>query len=494
LNATALETTAPTTRLDACKDLLRGAVLGAIAFVIFVLAVGTVSFYSDRSLIDQKIRAAIQDETIQIPGRWDIADPRGIDTFSDCAILQSLKLSPDRFLPNLFDTYFYTALYNAGKVHPCNSLSRSYENDGATVLAVTSYSRYWFGSASLAKIALGQTGLSLGQYRDVVFFSLILSLGFFTLTFYQSFRPASLFFTPYLISVCFGFSLLSLGQSISQTPEEIIALLILSIYNLTHIENRSLYVRAACYSLLGAICVYFDLLNAVVMLVPTIMSCQWIASTLSKTLPYSSSSKNCRILSLLINLGLVVTGACFAIFIRLVGYSYVSGKNFLDVLLQWKNALTFRIAGNVTVFSDQRTGTITDVARALWQTRADPFYGILTNHAFCSFSWSSWPTCIGADFFYALGFLGWVLLVPLCWGLAKKQKLPLDVVLGFLLGGIMIPGWFFIFKQHTIIHAWMTGRLLSLFAGLGMSAAITMLVILITRRSVEEPPDLARRR
>jgi hypothetical protein len=59
--------------------------------------------------------------------------------------------------------------------------------------------------------------LSLAQYRDVVFFSLILSLGFFTLTFYQSFRPASLFLTPYLISVCFGFSLLSLGQSISQT-------------------------------------------------------------------------------------------------------------------------------------------------------------------------------------------------------------------------------------------------------------------------------------
>jgi hypothetical protein len=480
LNATALETTAPTTRLVACKALLQGAVLGAIAFVIVVLAVGTVSFYSDRSLIDQKIRSAVQDETIQIPGRWDITDPRGMDTFSDCLVLQSLKLSPDRFLLNLFDTYVYNTPYNAGKVHPCNSLSRSYENDGAPELYVTSYSRYWWGSASLAKIALGQTGLSLAQYRDVVFFSLILSLGFFTLTFYQSFRPASLFFTPYLISVCFGFSLLSLGQSISETPEETIALLILSIYNLTHIENRSLYVRAACYSLLGAICVYLDLLNAVVMLATTIMCCQWIASTMSKH-PFSSSSQNSQILSLLINLGLVVTGACFAIFIRLVGYSYVSGNSFFDVFLQWKNNLTSRFYGNVYVFSDQRSGTITDVARALWHNRADPFYGVLTKH--------------GADVFYALGFLGWVLLVPLCcWGLAKKQKLPLDVVLGFLLGGIMIPGWFFIFKQHTIIHNWLTGRLLSLFAGLGMSAAITMLTILIARRGVDEPPDLAQRR
>ncbi len=355
MNATTLETTAPTTRLNACKALLQGAVLGAIAFLIFVLAVGSVSFYSDRSLINQKIRSAIQDETIQIPGRWDITDPRGMDTFTDCLVLQSLKLSPDRFLPNLFDTYVYNTPYNGGKVHPCNSLSRSYDNDGAPELYVTSYSRYWWGSASLAMIALGQTGLSLAQYRDVVFFSLILSLGFFTLTFYQSFRPASLFFTPYLISVCFGFSLLSLGQSISQTPEEIIALLILSIYNLTHIENRSLYVRAAGYSLLGAICVYLDLLNAVVMLVPTIMCCQWIASTLSKH-PFSSSSKNRRILSLLINLGLVVTGACFAIFIRLVGYSYVSGKSFFDVLLQWKNDLTSWFGRKCTCCQRSATG------------------------------------------------------------------------------------------------------------------------------------------
>jgi hypothetical protein len=204
LNATALETTAPTTRLNACKALLRGAVLGAIAFSIFVLAVGTVSFYSDRSLIDQKIRSAIQDGTIQLPGGWDIDDPRGLDTFTDCWLLESLNLSPDRFFHSLFSTYVY--LSDPGD-HSCKTLSLSYENDGATKFTVRNYSRYWWGSATLTKIALGQTGLSLAQYRNVVFYSLILSLGFFTLTFYQSFRPASLFFTPYLISVCFGFSL-----------------------------------------------------------------------------------------------------------------------------------------------------------------------------------------------------------------------------------------------------------------------------------------------
>ena len=197
LNATALETKAPTTRLNACKALLQGTVLGAIAFLIFVLAVGSVSFYSDRSLIDQKIRSAIPYETTRIPGRWHII---GIDTVDDCLVLQSLKLSPDRFLLNLFDTYVYK---DGG--YSCDLLRRSYENDGATELAVRSYSRYWWGSASLAKIALGQTGLSLAQYRNVVFFSLILSLGFFTLRFTnRSDRPL---YSSRLISSAFASAL-----------------------------------------------------------------------------------------------------------------------------------------------------------------------------------------------------------------------------------------------------------------------------------------------
>jgi hypothetical protein len=451
LDTTALETTASTTRLNACKALLQGTALGAMAFLIFVLAVGTVSFYSDRSLIDHKIRSAIQDGTIQIPGRWAITETEGADTFTDCLALESLKLSSDRFFLNLFATY----VYEPTKVeHTCDLLRRSYESDSTTKWTVMSYSRYWWGSASLAKIALGQTDLSLAQYMDVVFFSLILSLGLFTLTFYQSFRPASLLFTPYLIGVCLGFSLLNLGRSISQIPEEIFSLLILSIYNLTHIESRSLYVRAACYSLLGAVCVYLDLWSGAVMLVPTIMCCQWIASALSKH-RFSSSSENRGIVSLVTNLWLVITGACFAIFIRLVGYSYSSGNSFFDVFLQWKNHLTFRLGEDAY--------SVTDVARKLWHTRALPFSGLLPIH--------------GADVFYALGFLGWVLLVPLCWGLAKKQKLPLDVVLAFLLAGVMIPVWFFIFRQHTMFFGWMTVRFLSLFAGLGMSAAVTMLAI-----------------
>jgi hypothetical protein len=112
------------------------------------------------------------------------------------------------------------------------------------------------------------------------------------------------------------------------------------------------------------------------------------------------------IVSVITNLWLLVAGACFAIAVRLLGYSYVSGKTLFDALHQWKSDLTFRVAGNL---DDGRAATVWDTARALIRTRADPFYGVLSKN--------------GADVFYALGFLGWVLLLPLCWCLLKKKNL-----------------------------------------------------------------------
>jgi len=201
-------------------------------------------------------------------------------------------------------------------------------------------------------------------------------------------------------------------------------------------------------------------MNSVVILVATIVCCQWIASTLSK---HSAMSEN-RIVSLVTNLWLIGIGACFAIIVRLVGYSYVSGESLFDTFYEWNNQLARRVAGNLP---DASAATLRHMAVALMGARADPFYGVLSEH--------------GADLWYAFGLLGWILLVPLCWSLVKKQKLPLNTLLGFLLAGILIPLWFIIFKQHTIVHAWMTGRLLVLLAGLGMSAALTLFAILKTR-------------
>lgn len=455
--------------ISACQALVQGGVLGAIAFVALVLVAGAISYHADRRLIGQKISSAIRDGSIQIPGRWDITDRRGIATFTDCLVLQALQLSPNGFSPSLFDARIFQDAFvqyaGAHRVHACDALTRFYTGDkSAARSAIMSYSRYWFGSATLASIALGETGLSIAQYRDAVFFSLILSLGLFTLTFWLYFRPASIFFTPYLFSICCGFSLLSLGQSIGFAPEEVLGLLILAAYNVLHIERRSLRWRAACYSFLGAVCVYLDLLSGVAVLVATILCCQWIASALAQ--PPQSFRSARRILGLLANLSLVGAGACFAVVVRLIGYSFVSGRSLSNTLLEWTHDLTYRMTGYLGRAVDSQTSaaSLVHIAIVLKNHRADPFYGILSPGA--------------TDLFYALGFIGWILLLPVCWLLFERKKLSFSTLSAFLLAGMFIPGWFLILRQHTMGDAWLTVRLLSLFAGLGMSAFLTMFVML----------------
>ena len=65
----------------------------------------------------------------------------------------------------------------------------------------------------------------------------------------------------------------------------------------------------------------------------------------------------------------------------------------------------------------------------------------------------------------------------MCLVLLIRKKSILNVASGFVVAGILVPIWYFTFKEHTIAHPWMTAKLLSLFAGLGMSAAITMATI-----------------
>ena len=444
--------------LDAAPALVAGCIVGAFAFVALALALGAISYHSDRSLVDRKIAAAIQDGTIQS------TDPSGIDTFTDCQMLTSLRLMPSEFLPNLFTTHVHVGHY-IGEIHPCDVLARLYTDaNAAASFPVENYSRYWWGSATLANIALGRTALSVEQYRNLVFAALLLALSLFTVSFYYSYRPQSLYFTPYLISVWFGFSLLSLGRSISQSPEETFALLILSIYGMMQIETRSIFARATCYSVLGAVCVYFDLLNGVIILVGTILCCQWIASVLSA---HSAQSKT-KVTRLIGNLSLFGVGACFAVLIRLVGYSRAMGTSLSGAISEWKNMLAYRVTGDLPGAGEP---TFRLMVEALKNTRALPFDGIFPKHVI--------------DLWYVLGLVGWVILAPLCWNLLKKRALPLTVLSGFFLAGALVPVWFVVFKQHTIIHSWMTGRLLTLFAGLGMSAA---LVTLGSRKAWVEDP------
>jgi len=109
---------------------------------------------------------------------------------------------------------------------------------------------------------------------------------------------------------------------------------------------------------------------------------------------------------------------------------------------------------------------------ALKDHREYPFYGIFSKRF--------------ADLFYALGFAGWAIALPFCWVLHKKGNPHIDAALGLTMVASLVPAWFLFFEQHTIIHAWMTGRLVSLFCGLGISLAALVAWAYLVKQPVRQ--------
>jgi hypothetical protein len=67
----------------------------------------------------------------------------------------------------------------------------------------------------------------------------------------------------------------------------------------------------------------------------------------------------------------------------------------------------------------------------------------------------------------------------------KKGVPYVGALLGFISAASLVPAWYLFLEQHTIVHAWMTGRLISLFCGLGMSLAL-LLGVSILRNQIAD--------
>jgi hypothetical protein len=215
-------------------------------------------------------------------------------------------------------------------------------------------------------------------------------------------------------------------------------------------------------------------LNANVAAIEILLCCQLTAPYVSRLLRGQDelSPAPAAILKEIIeNSAYVLIGGFLAIVIRIVGYSFASHTSILDAISAWLSDLAYRVSGSLDdIYPGQ---TIQPSLHRLFTTlkgnRHQPFHGFLSTQL--------------ADAFYALGFLSWAAVLPLCWVLHKKAVPYLGALLGLVSAASLVPAWFLLFEQHTIIHAWMTGRLMSLFFGLGMSLALLLGLSVLQKRS-----------
>jgi hypothetical protein len=434
----------------------QGVLIGTVFFfaIVFVLAMASANV--DKSVLENKIAAAIRTSVIQFP-----VDFFGRINFTDCTVLMAGILDHGRLWSDMFDTLIYV---RGVGVHHCDVLVNIFEGRSvAAPVYVWSYSRYWWGSAVIAKIALGMTGLSIKTYVAATFTLSIIARLIFIVTFFFAYGRVAFSFLPLFTSLWIGYGLLTLGPSIAYAPELIVGLFLLSAYNVASVQHFPIRARAVLYSFLGGICVYFDLLDDTLVLITILLCCQLIAPYAARLLSLNTSqampSYAALAREIVMNCSLVVIGGCGAIMLRVLGYSIVSHTNILEVATAWISDLSFRFSGSLTELGpNELHSSLYRVLLSLARQRQIPFYGFLSK--------------IAADTFYIIGFAAWAIAMALCWKLHRRGVSPVTVAVGFVMAAGLVPAWFVVFEQHTIIHAWLTGRLVTLFCGLGMSLAV----------------------
>jgi hypothetical protein len=208
--------------------------------------------------------------------------------------------------------------------------------------------------------------------------------------------------------------------------------------------------------------VYFDLLDGTMALIAILLCCElsgpYAARLLNPNNAQAAYSHAALAREIVINCSLVVIGGGIAIVARILGYSIISHTNVLQVATDWMSDLSFRFSGSLYERGLNEQPSLYHLLGALIRNREVPFHGFL----------SKWA----ADSFYLLGFAAWAIAMRLCWKLHIRGMSPVTVAVGFVIAAALVPAWFIVFENHTTIHAWITGRLVTPFCGLGMSLAV----------------------
>jgi hypothetical protein len=474
----------------AIRSLIRaagGIGIAAVMFLVAVFGLAVLAEKSDTSIVKEKIAEAFASSEIQYPGNWDINDKRGIDTWADCLALDVSILYHEQLLMDAFDSRVYlppvgaanvplqvlVGRYNEMRYHTCDELFYVLSRpELATSTKEQSYFRYWWGCGVIARIALGMTGLSVGGYRQLIQILSFVALGTFVSAFFLSYGRAALVFLPLFLSILLGYGMLTFGQSIAHAPEFIVGLFMLSAYGLGNVQRRSRLARALWYSLLGSACAYFDLLNGNVLVIEILLCSQLTApyvSRLMSGIDAETPEPTAILKEIIEGSAYIILGGFLAVVIRVVGYSFASHTSILDAFSAWLSAFTYRVSGTLDGLYPGKNvpPSLHRLFTALKGTRHMPFHGFLGIRL--------------ADVFYSLGFLSWATVLPLYLALRKKNVPCSGALLGFVSAACLVPVWFLLLEQHTIIHAYMTGRLMSLFFGLGMSLAL-LLGLLVLRK------------
>ena len=430
---------------------LRALMIASVLITTCIFAIELLGYRANPVVVSSKINRSIFEHTSSFPAEWAKNTATGVDTHTDC-----LTLLIATHMPNTIREKIVSALYDTGPGdHICAGVTDRLGTFQAAS-KVADYWRYWWGSASLLATVLDADGTTLPGYQAALKYGTYLVLGLIAIASLVRFKGDGLLVLPVTFALAFGYGIPLFGQSIAHAPGLLMGLALLLCYVVVNPLHLGLLRRAVFAGVAGGITFYFDLLNGNLIAVLLLLGIVNIASMRRQAAatPWPITA------STLVLIVSYVAGAAYVLLLRWVFRALMLKQGMAGVITEWLHDLSLRTRNSVPDYGEFDIGPIY-ILKRLFQNLDYAFVPYLSQRA--------------AVVVYMIG--GLLFAGSVLWIAARAYKgisVPKDAIASISIITVLVPVWFLVFANHTVVHSWMTGRLLSLFFAFSLSLIILL--------------------
>jgi len=426
---------------------------GTLGFACFVISLGVLAAIPGTAPIRRATIEALSQKAIV--ENKDYAAVFGRDSYSDCLLLKmSIFRHPSVWLDALDTIDFYTS-DEAKVMHPCAQLQTLVNQSpppevSSHVDAKYQYTRYWLGSRHLFALLTSYLSPRLKVTQnlyELLSYGLIITL---LLSGFLKPAPFNYIVGVIALGLLLGLGMNTYGSSIVQAPAFICGLAASVVFvgcaqRLRLLDSRVIFVFCSAAMLL-----YFDVWTGALP----------FSIAMFVFLNYFLHVRSANLRGLLWRY-LWSTGAIVA--------SFVAGCA-MALLLRWAAASAIYPAW--TVISNY-------IGQARWRVSSEILGYRVTRLQVLNALWAA-----RAEFFYGSEKLATVVLITsgCCWlvgsialiarAIERRSVRVATDLLALVSSASLVVGWFLVVTNHTYIHAWFVGRIITLPAGLGFASVL----------------------
>ena len=437
-------------------------VISAVIVALLAIAAGIVvmewlGYQADDRVVGTRIAGSINSGAATFPSAYNFDLNAGMDTNTDCVLLEIAAHIPRQFADALVSA---PTTLGAGE-HACDGVADRLVKPEVGPLVVD-YWRYWWGSAYLLAAAVGSWDMSVATYRSVLKTGCYAAIVLITIVALVRYRFAAWPIVPLMVALTFAFGIPLFGGSISHGPELLVGLLLALIYMLLGIDRTPMAWNAAYAAFVGGMVGYFELLNGhlVAVMYTLAIACLCAARTFAiQPIKWPAWLGSWTITVRVIVLAAAfILGTVYTVILRCVLRAIVLGQSLSGVLKEWIVDLSNRTQNSVPDYGAVHFGPVYLAKRVYYKIEYGTYpyldrTATIIVYAVCAVVFVA---CLG---WMAFNFRK----------MTAEQRDPLVAVLAIMPA---VPAWFLVLANHTAIHSWMTGRLVSLFFALALSLAI----------------------